>query len=154
PLGRAPLSPSWPRSSAARVTSSARAAYALANLGARAESPSRSCSTSTWPSQKAPAPMPIVGMPSSAVISAARPSGMPSRTNGRAPGAARGRDAFEHDRGGAGARGGGRVFGDPSPAAGRMSLAPALHLVAAHAVDRLRRETGGAHHRHTTPRVV
>ena len=44
--------------------------------------------TSTWPSQRAPAPMPIVGIASSSVIRAATGSGTISRTIATAPASA------------------------------------------------------------------
>ena len=47
--------------------------------------PSMSWFTSTWPSQPAPAPMPMVGMVSSADTRAASSAGMASRTTAKAP---------------------------------------------------------------------
>ena len=62
--GEAPLlaRPRDTRPSAFSI-SAKRSAYCLTNFGVnRSNMPSRSCSTSTWPSHPPPAPMPMVGM--------------------------------------------------------------------------------------------
>ena len=86
-----------------------------------------SCSTSTWPSQPGPAPMPIVGMVSPAVTRARAAAGTSSSTIAQAPAAS----------------------SAPASSSSRSAAAgvPPLHPVAAQRVDRLRREAEVAHHR-------
>src|SRR5260221_739989 len=73
------------RRAASRMTSP-RLAYRRTNFGRKSpDKPSRSWNTSTWPSQWGPAPIPIVGIESSAVILAASESGTHSRTTGKHP---------------------------------------------------------------------
>src|ERR1043165_6740069 len=59
--------------------------YFLACLKSWEESPRRSCMTWIWPSQQGPAPIPIVGIVNSAVMSEASSPGMSSRTIENAP---------------------------------------------------------------------
>ncbi len=86
-----------------------------------------SCSTSTWPSQAGPAPMPMVGIRTAALI---RPGEL-------------GGNQLEHHRTGARLFERLGIFQQPGAGIGL----PALNPVPAERVDRLRREAEVSHHR-------
>ena len=68
--GNVPAATSAAQARAASAIVSRRSAYGRACRGMKSPRPSRSVMTWTWPLQCGPAPMPIVGMRSRAVIAA------------------------------------------------------------------------------------
>src|SRR4051812_27835381 len=84
--GKTPPRTSSAYSLAARSSSARRSAYFFTNFGTRPPlRPAMSGQTSTWASQSAPAPMPMVGMDSSLVTCPAISAGTISRTTANAP---------------------------------------------------------------------